>query len=63
MSASMLTLSPGCSVPKVVTEAVWGMIPKTKLGKAQIKKLKVYAGPDHPHQAQQPAPLAQAKSA
>jgi len=47
----------------IIREAVWGMIPKTKLGKAQIRKLKVYAGPDHPHQAQQPAPLAQAKSA
>jgi large subunit ribosomal protein L13 len=47
----------------IIREAVWGMIPKTKLGKAQIKKLKIYAGPDHPHQAQTPAPVAQAKSA
>jgi large subunit ribosomal protein L13 len=39
---------------RVVTRAVRGMLPKTKLGRAMIKKLKVYAGPDHPHAAQQP---------
>ncbi|HJX26612.1 MAG TPA: 50S ribosomal protein L13 [Thermoanaerobaculia bacterium] len=39
---------------KMVELAVWGMLPKTKLGRAQLRKLKVYAGPDHPHQAQQP---------
>ena len=39
---------------RVVTQAVRGMLPKTKLGRAMIKKLKVYAGADHPHQAQQP---------
>jgi large subunit ribosomal protein L13 len=33
------------------------MTPKTKLGKALFKKLKVYAGPDHPHEAQNPEPL------
>ena len=42
---------------KLVEEAVWGMLPKNKLGRHQLKKLKVYAGPDHPHQAQQPASL------
>ena len=47
----------------IIREAVWGMIPKTKLGKAQIKKLNVYAGPEHPHQAQQPTAYSQAKSA
>jgi large subunit ribosomal protein L13 len=31
------------------------MLPKTKLGRRQLKKLKVYAGPEHPHRAQQPA--------
>ena len=41
----------------VLTQAVKGMLPKTKLGAAMIKKLKVYAGPDHHHQAQQPQPL------
>ena len=42
---------------RMVEEAVRGMLPKTKLGKAMYRKLKVYAGPDHPHAAQQPAPL------
>ena len=43
---------------RVIYEAVRGMMPKTKLGRAQMKKLRVYKGPDHPHQAQQPKPLA-----
>jgi large subunit ribosomal protein L13 len=41
---------------KAVEKAVRGMLPHTTLGRAQLRKLKVYAGPDHPHQAQQPAP-------
>jgi large subunit ribosomal protein L13 len=39
---------------KIIEYAVWGMLPKNKLGKRIFQKLKVYAGPDHPHQAQQP---------
>lgn len=39
---------------RVLHKAVWGMIPHNKLGRRMIKKLKVYAGPDHPHEAQQP---------
>jgi len=39
---------------RLITMAVQGMLPKTKLGRKMIKKLKVYAGNDHPHQAQQP---------
>lgn len=39
---------------EVIRRAVWGMIPKNKLGRAIIKKLKVYRGPEHPHQAQNP---------
>ncbi|WP_025272175.1 50S ribosomal protein L13 [Haloglycomyces albus] len=39
---------------KVVEKAVRGMLPKTKLGRAMFKKLKVYAGENHPHAAQQP---------
>ena len=39
---------------RVITAAVRGMLPKNKLGRKMIRKLKVYAGPDHPHQAQQP---------
>ena len=42
---------------RAIFEAVKGMIPKTKLGRAQMKKLKVYAGSDHPHAAQQPKAL------
>jgi large subunit ribosomal protein L13 len=34
--------------------AVKGMLPRTKLGRAQLRKLKIYAGPDHPHAAQKP---------
>ena len=39
---------------KMIERAVWGMLPKNKLGRHQLKKLKVYAGGEHPHQAQQP---------
>jgi large subunit ribosomal protein L13 len=42
---------------RLVEEAISGMLPKTKLGKAMYRKLKVYAGPDHPHVAQQPQSL------
>jgi len=42
---------------KAVEKAVWGMLPKNRLGRTLIKKLKVYAGPDHPHAAQTPAPF------
>ena len=41
---------------KVVEKAVWGMLPKNKLGRQIIKKLKVYSGPTHPHQAQKATP-------
>jgi large subunit ribosomal protein L13 len=39
---------------KIITDAVWGMIPKGRLGRAMIKKLKVYSGSEHPHEAQKP---------
>ena len=42
---------------RAVENAVRGMIPHNKLGRQVIKKLKVYAGPDHPHTAQQPKPF------
>ena len=42
---------------RLVEEAVRGMLPKGPLGRQMLKKLKVYAGPDHPHQAQQPQVL------
>ncbi|MET0589536.1 MAG: 50S ribosomal protein L13 [Naasia sp.] len=40
---------------RAVEKAIRGMLPKNSLGRAQIKKLKVYAGPEHPHAAQQPS--------
>jgi large subunit ribosomal protein L13 len=42
---------------RVVEKAVKGMLPHNKLGRQQIKKLKVYAGPEHPHAAQMPQPF------
>lgn len=42
---------------QLVERAVWGMLPKNRLGRAQLRKLKVYAGGEHPHQAQQPKAL------
>jgi large subunit ribosomal protein L13 len=42
---------------EVIRKAVKGMLPKNKLASAQISKLKIYAGPDHPHEAQSPVPL------
>jgi len=42
---------------RVIRLAVQRMLPKTKLGRQMLKRLKVYAGPEHPHQAQQPQPL------
>jgi large subunit ribosomal protein L13 len=43
---------------RLVEDAVRGMLPKTKLGEAMYRKLKVYAGPDHPHAAQKPTAFA-----
>ena len=42
---------------RVLESAIRGMLPKNRLGRQMFKKLKVYAGPDHPHQAQQPKML------
>jgi large subunit ribosomal protein L13 len=53
-AGALLAKDPG----KLIREAVVGMLPKTKLGRAMRKKLKVYSGPQHPHQAQKPVPLA-----
>lgn len=39
---------------RVIRSAVWGMLPKNRLGRQLLRKLKVYAGPEHPHQAQLP---------
>lgn len=42
---------------EIIRKAVWGMMPKNSLGRNQMKKLKIYAGPEHPHMAQMPEPL------
>lgn len=51
--AELLEKSP----EKAVEKAIKGMLPRTKLGNAQLTKLKVYAGAEHPHAAQQPKPF------
>ena len=51
--ATMLDRKPA----EAVRSTIRGMLPHTRLGRAQLKKLKVYAGPNHPHSAQQPQPL------
>ena len=48
---------------RVIEEAVKGMLPKNRLGRAMAKKLKVYAGPNHPHEAQRPETLSLEKKA
>ncbi|MBE9474856.1 MAG: 50S ribosomal protein L13 [Chloroflexi bacterium] len=42
---------------RVIRQAVWGMLPHNRYGRKLIKKLKIYAGPDHPHNAQHPKPV------
>ncbi|MDP8940183.1 MAG: 50S ribosomal protein L13 [Actinomycetota bacterium] len=41
---------------EILHKAVYGMMPKTRLGRQQFRKLKIYAGPEHPHEAQRPEP-------
>ena len=48
----------GRNPERVVREAIVGMLPKTKLGRAMRRKLRVYRGPQHPHQAQRPSVFA-----
>lgn len=42
---------------RIIQDAVWGMLPKGRLGRAQYRKMKVCVGPEHPHAAQNPEPL------
>ncbi len=42
---------------RVIRQAVWGMLPHNRYGRKLIKKLKIFAGPDHPHSAQHPKPV------
>ncbi|HEX9879530.1 MAG TPA: 50S ribosomal protein L13 [Candidatus Binatia bacterium] len=53
LAGKMLDTKPGA----VVQKAVKGMLPKNRLSRDLLRKLKVYAGPEHPHQAQNPQPL------
>jgi len=46
----LITKDPG----RILREAVTRMVPRNRLGRQQMTKLKIYAGPNHPHQAQQP---------
>jgi large subunit ribosomal protein L13 len=46
---------------RVLRAAVWGMLPHNKYGRRVIKKLKIYAGPEHPHEGQQPKPFSLGK--
>jgi large subunit ribosomal protein L13 len=48
---------------EVLRKAVKGMLPRNRLSRSQLTKLKIYAGPEHPHEAQDPKPLPEAKSA
>jgi len=58
--AAMLAKHP----ERVIEKAVFGMLPKSTLGRQTLRrKLRVYAGPDHPHQGQQPLPLKLTKDA
>ena len=41
---------------EILRKAIHGMMPRTRLGRAQMRKLKIYAGPEHPHEAQNPQP-------
>jgi large subunit ribosomal protein L13 len=43
---------------RVLRAAVWGMLPHNRMGRALLKRLKIYAGPDHPHKTNNPEPLA-----
>ncbi|MBQ9537048.1 MAG: 50S ribosomal protein L13 [Desulfovibrionaceae bacterium] len=57
LKATTLTEMLAKKPEQVLMSAVRGMLPKTKLGRAMLKKLKVYVGPEHPHAAQKPQPL------
>ena len=56
-SFTKLDLMRRSNPERIVEKAVWGMLPKNRLGRAIFKHLKVYAGPSHPHEAQKPKEL------
>ncbi len=55
--ASARCASSSTGPEEVLRKAVKGMLPKNRLASAQLRKLKIYAGPEHPHAAQNPEPL------
>lgn len=57
LKAETLKERLGKEPEEVIVDAVWGMLPKTRLGRKMIKKLKVYRGSEHPHISQKPEPL------
>jgi large subunit ribosomal protein L13 len=57
MKATVLRLQLEKHPDRVLKAAVWGMLPKGRLGRQMFKKLKVYGGADHPHLAQKPKTL------
>jgi len=56
-SRARVTTSPRPSPEQVLRRSVRGMLQHNKLGRAQLRKLKIYAGPEHPHEAQNPQVL------
>ncbi len=58
LKATSLREQLGNHPDRVIRAAVWGMLPHGKMGRQLIKKLRVYAGPDHPHAGQNPKPVA-----
>lgn len=58
LKATSLREQLGDHPDRVIRAAVWGMLPHGKMGRQLIKKLRVYAGPDHPHAGQNPKPVA-----
>jgi large subunit ribosomal protein L13 len=57
LKTTSLRLQLGKHPDRVLRSAVWGMLPHNKMGRRLLKNLKIYAGPEHPHEAQQPKPL------
>ncbi len=57
LKTTSLRLQLGKHPDRVLKSAVWGMLPHNKMGRRLLKNLKIYAGPEHPHAAQQPKPM------
>ena len=62
LAAARCASSSTASPTEVLRKAVKGMLPRNRLGRAQLTKLKIYAGPEHPHEAQAPQPFTERAS-